>query len=185
MDNDDHNESNRFIPRPLIWLPSKSWSVINKILPYLRFVFISSEVYVLFDSNPRIFFISIISLLSITFLFVSPLTFNNLPFIGYTPIIFLSVDDSPDTIPAFAESPSQNIIVHIFDFSVPAQFASISLGIPLIFLDFVPSFFFACLFSLISLKAHALSTIPSFANFSINLLLTLHEEPNLLTGVFI
>ena len=100
------------------------------------------------------------------------------------PIILRSSEDSPDTIPAFAESPSQNIIVHSDDFDVPAQFASINFGIPLIIRVLEPSLFLATLFSFTSVSAHAPSITPIFASFSINLSLIVHNEPNLDIGVF-
>ena len=115
----------------------------------------------------------------------SPRTFNIFPFIGYTPYEFLSSEESPETIPAFAESPSQNIIVHSDERSVPAQLASINFGIPRMFFVLVPSVFLAALFSFTSVKAHAASITPIFANFSINLSDTTHTDPNFEKGVFI
>uniref|UniRef100_A0A6C0AWU5 Uncharacterized protein n=1 Tax=viral metagenome TaxID=1070528 RepID=A0A6C0AWU5_9ZZZZ len=101
------------------------------------------------------------------------------------PIMLRSSEDNPDTIPAFAESPSQNIIVHSDDLIVPAQLASINFGIPLIIRVFDPSLFLATLFSFTSVNAQALSITPIFANFSTNFSLTVHDEPNLAIGVFI
>ena len=83
-------------------------------------------------------------------------------------------------IPAFAESPSQNIIVHSADFEVPAQLASISLGIPRIFFALFPSVFLAALVSFISLIAHAESATPILAILSIHLSEIVQLEPNLL-----
>ena len=100
-------------------------------------------------------------------------------------MILRSSEDRPEIIPALAESPSQNIIVQSFDFSVPAQFASVSFGIPRILLVFAPSVFFAALFSFTSVKAQAASITPILATFSMNLSLTSHLEPNLEDGVFI
>ena len=57
-------------------------------------------------------------------------------------MVFLSSLDKPETIPAFAESPSHKISVHSADFVVPAKLASINFGIPRIFLLLVPSCFF-------------------------------------------
>ena len=96
-----------------------------------------------------------------------------------------SSDDNPEIIPALAESPSQNIIIQSLDLSVPAQFASVNLGIPLILLLLTPSVFLAALFSLISVNAQAASITPILAIFSINLSETSHLEPNLDDGVFI
>jgi len=61
-----------------------------------------------------------ISLFSLIFLVASPRTFNNFPFIGYTPYMFLSFGLNPDKIPAFAESPSHKINVHNLESLVPA-----------------------------------------------------------------
>ena len=69
----------------------------------------------------------VISLFSFILFNDSPLTLNIFPFIGYTPIVFLSSFDNPDTIPAFAESPSHKINVHWLDLTVPAKLASINL----------------------------------------------------------
>ena len=88
-------------------------------------------------------------------------------------------------IPALAESPSQKMIIQSFDFSVPAQFASVNLGIPLTDLLLTPSVFLAALFSFTSVNCKAASITPIFATFSINLSLTSHFEPNLEEGVFI
>ena len=88
-------------------------------------------------------------------------------------------------MPALAESPSQKIIIQSFDLSVPAQLASVNLGMPRILLVLVPSFFFAALFSFTSVKAHAASITPILATFSTNLSVTSHLEPNLDEGVFI
>ena len=96
-----------------------------------------------------------------------------------------SSEDNPEIIPAFAESPSQNIIIQSLDFSVPAQLASVNLGIPLMLLVLDPSVFFAALFSFTSVKAQAASITPIFASFSINLSVTSHLDPNLEEGVFI
>ena len=56
-------------------------TVINNTFPYLNVLILFSS-YILFDSKPRIFLISIISLLALILLIVSPLTLNNFPFIG-------------------------------------------------------------------------------------------------------
>ena len=113
----------------------------------------------------------------------SPRTLNILPFIGYTPIKLRSSLDSPDTIPALAESPSQKMMVHCADLSVPAKFASISFGIPRTVRDFTPSVFFADLASFTSVSAHAASITPIFAIFSTKSSLTVHDDPKLLTFV--
>ena len=159
---------------------------MNMTLLYLSDLFTSAiVVYSLPVSKPNIFLISAISLFSDTFFCNSPLTFITLPFKGYTPIVFLSSDDNPEMTPVLAESPSQKIRTQSEDFSVPAQLASVSFGIPLIDLDLVPSVFFAALFSLTSVNCSAASITPIFATFSINLSLTSHFEPNLADGVFI
>ena len=115
---------------------------------------------------------------------VSPRTFIILPFIGYTPKILRSSEESPETIPALAESPSQKMITHCLDLSVPAQFASINFGIPRMCLLLMPSVFLAALFSFTSVSAHAASITPIFASFSMNLSLTTQDEPNFALGVF-
>ena len=83
----------------------------------------------------------------------------------------------PLTIPAFAESPSQKMIMHCPDFSVPAKLASISFGIPRMVRVFAPSVFFAALASFTSVRAHAASITPILAIFSTNSSLTVHVEP--------
>ena len=88
-------------------------------------------------------------------------------------------------IPAFAESPSQNMTTQSLDFSVPAQLASVNFGIPRTDLDLTPSVFLAALFSLTSVNCNAASITPILATFSINLSLTSHFDPNLEEGVFI
>ena len=88
-------------------------------------------------------------------------------------------------IPAFAESPSQKMMLQSLDFSVPAQFASVNLGMPRTDLLLTPSVFFAALFSLTSVNCNAASITPILAIFSMNLSLTSHLDPNLEEGVFI
>ena len=114
---------------------------------------------------------------------LSPRMLNILPFIGYTPIIFLSSRERPEIIPDFAESPSHKIKIHSLDLTVPAKLASTSLGILRIVLHFVPSVFLAALFSFTSVRLHARVITPIFANFSINLLETSQLEPKLDTAL--
>ena len=123
--------------------------------------------------------------MSAIFLTDSPRTFNSFPFKGYTPIILRSSEDNPERMPALAESPSQRINIQFFDLSVPAQLASVNLGMPLTDLLLVPSVFLAALDSLTSVNCNAASITPIFATFSINLSVTSHLEPNLEEGVFI
>ena len=158
---------------------------MKRTLPYRNCLYTSSIVlYFLPVSRPKIFLISVISLFSEIFLTFSPLTLRILPFIGYTPIILRSSDDNPEIIPAFAESPSQNITTQSLDFSVPAQLASVSFGIPRTDLLLTPSVFFAALFSFTSVNCKAASITPILATFSINLSDTSHLDPNLAEGVF-
>ena len=131
-----------------------------------------------------IFFILVISSLSFILDCVISRTFNNFPFKGNTPYLFLSSFDSPETIPAFAESPSHKIKIQSDDFEVPAQLASINFGIPRMLLVFLPSVFLAALLSFSSVKLIAASITPSFIKDLMKSSGTSHLEPNLETGVF-
>ena len=89
--------------------------------------------------------------------------------------------------PAFAESPSHKISVHIGDFAVPAKLASTNLGIPLIDFTFEPSVFFTSLLSFTWVKFIAMSITPNpdfIAIFSTNFSLTSQLDPNFGIGVF-
>ena len=157
--------------------PSKSWSVMNITLPYRSRLAASSAVYSRPFSSPRMRLISAISVFSAMRLIASPRTFMNLPFTGYTPIVLRSSLLRPDTMPALAESPSQKMIVHCADFSVPAKLASMSFGMPRMVRVLAPSVFFAAFASLTSVKAQAASITPIFATFSTNSSLTVQADP--------
>ena len=110
-------------------------------------------------------------------------TFINLPFSGNTPYLFRSSFDNPETIPALAESPSHKINTQSLERVVPAQFASINFGIPRILLVFLPSVFFAALFSFNSVRLIAASITPSLIRDLMKSSGTSHLDPNLATGV--
>ena len=123
------------------------------------------------------------SAFSFSFFWDASFALRGLPRSGNTPYMFRSSLERPDTMPPFAESPSQRISVHCADLAPPAQLASVSFGRPLIVLVLRPSVFLAVLLSLISVRLTAASITPSLPTPSTNLALTAAREPNLGIGV--
>ena len=87
---------------------------------------------------------------------LASLTFKTLPLRGNTPYLSLPITDNPAIAIDLAESPSVNIRVHCSDFLVPAQFASSSLGIIILFF-FLPSVCLQSLFSFLELASNIYS----------------------------
>mmetsp|Transcript_7476 Transcript_7476/g.15551 ORF Transcript_7476/g.15551 Transcript_7476/m.15551 type:complete len:207 (-) Transcript_7476:1324-1944(-) len=118
----------KLITSPLMWLPSGSWSVMIMILPYRRDLISSSDVYSLEKSRPTMVHRFLTSALALrTFLLVSR-TLSTFPLSGNTPNSSLPTTSRPATARALAESPSVSTRVHLYPWSVPAQWASSSFG---------------------------------------------------------
>ena len=117
----------KFITSPLIWDPSKSWSAMIIIEPYLKDLTFS---YFLANWRPRIFIRYCSSWFSEDCFGVASLTFKSFPFNGNTPYLSLPTISIPAMARDLAESPSVKIKVQYSEFFVPASLASSSFGIP-------------------------------------------------------
>ena len=89
----------------------------------------------------------------------------------------------PETANVFAESPSVNNNLHLYDSFLPALLASSNFGIPFNIPFFLPSVFFNSLLALLSTIAKISSVISVAANFFIKLAEISHVLPKSLIEV--
>ena len=116
--------------RPLMCVPSWSWSVMIMTRPYRRSSGSWGETgYFLSSTSPKIVMRFIISALLRTASRDTSRTFRTLPRSGNTPNASRPTTESPATATALAESPSVRMSVHCSRFPrCPAHVASSSLG---------------------------------------------------------
>mmetsp|Transcript_98086 Transcript_98086/g.245798 ORF Transcript_98086/g.245798 Transcript_98086/m.245798 type:complete len:237 (+) Transcript_98086:1997-2707(+) len=169
----------RLMIKPLMCEPSKSWSAMIMMEPYLKPF--NSSSYSRLKSKPMILMMFWISSLAIICFNVASRTLSILPLRGNTPYLSRPMTLSPATARALAESPSVRMSVHSAEFLPPASLASSNFGTP-VNLDTLPVLAFNFLpkssldFARAAIKIRSMT--PQLATSSRNLSDNSHLEPN-------